>query len=377
MKLFEVYSRLPLEIVKAKDCYLWDENGKKYLDFYGGHAVISIGHSHAHYQESLSKQLSSIGFYSNSVQNPLQEKLAELLGRVSGYPDYELFLCNSGAEANENAFKLASFFTGKKKFIAFHGAFHGRTSAAVAATDDPSIVAPVNESENFIFCELNNPLMFSQIVQQHKESLAGVIIEGIQGIGGVHLPNSSMLETIETLAKKHGFLTILDEVQSGYARSGRFFAHQHSTLRPDLITIAKGMGNGFPVGGVLISPRIPSQKKMLGTTFGGNYLACAASIAVLEVIEKEGLAKNAADLGDYLLEELGEIPQIEQVRGRGLMVGIDFPGPVSVIAHQLRVEHGILVGSASDPRTMRLLPPLTINKKAVDDFLHALKQILS
>ncbi len=376
MKLFEVYSRFPLEIIKAKDCLLWDQNGKQYLDFYGGHAVISIGHGHAHYQELITKQLSLIGFYSNSVQNPLQERLAELLGKVSGYTDYELFLCNSGAEANENAFKIASFFTGKKKFIAFKGAFHGRTSAAVAATDDFSIVAPVNESENFIFCEFNNPTMFSKLVEQYKDSLAGVIIEGIQGIGGIHFPSSAILETLAALSEKHGFLTILDEVQSGYARSGRFFAHQYSAIEPDLITIAKGMGNGFPVGGVLIHPRIPSKKKMLGTTFGGNYLACAASIAVLEVIEKENLAKNAEVLGSYLLEELGKIPQIKQARGKGLMIGIDFEGPASEIAQKLRVEHGILVGSASNPHTMRLLPPLTISKEQVDQLLYALKQIL-
>ncbi len=377
MQLLDVYPLLPINIVKARGCTLWDETGQAWLDAYGGHAVISVGHTHPHYVARLRDQLDRIGFYSNAVINRPQEQLAELLGEISGYPDYRLFLCNSGAEANENALKLASFATGKKKFITFRSAFHGRTSAAVAATDDPSIIAPVNETDHFIFCPFNDVAAFDALFTAHADELAGVIVEGIQGIGGVQVPSQAFMQLIETRCKAHGAIFIADEIQSGYGRTGRFFAHQHDGVRPDIITTAKGMGNGFPIGGVLVAPSIPARHKMLGTTFGGNHLACAAGIAVLEIIRDEQLMQAAADHGAWLLDELNRLPQVTAVRGRGLMIGIDFPFPAARVAKVLREQHHILVGSANDPKTMRLLPPLSIRRDELVQLVEALRHTLT
>ena len=377
MKLFDVYPLLPITIVKAENCKLWDENGIEYLDFYGGHAVISVGHTHPDYVKKIKEQLDHIGFYSNAVINKVQQELAEKLGKLSGYEDYDLFLCNSGAEANENALKVASFLTGKKKFITFSHSFHGRTSAAVAATDDPSIIAPVNETENFIFCEFNNTEEFEKIFNENKNELAGVLIEGIQGIGGINIPAEKFIKTIEKSCKENGIYFICDEIQSGYGRSGKFFAHQYFGVKPDIITVAKGMGNGFPIGGVLFSPEIPAKHKMLGTTFGGNHLGCAAAIAVLDIIDNENLIGKSFENGNYLTEKLKQIPGIREIRGKGLMIAIDFDFPAKEISKILREEYKILVGSASRPETMRLLPPLTISKEEIDRFAEALQSALA
>lgn len=372
MKLFDVYPLFNITPAKAQGSWLWDDKGEKYLDLYGGHAVISIGHSHPHYVQALSDQLHKIAFYSNSIQNPLQEKLAEKLGQLSGYPEYQLFLCNSGAEANENALKLASFVTGRKKVIAFKRAFHGRTSGAVAATDNPRIVAPFNAGHAIEFVPLNDEKSFSQAL---TNDVAAVIIEGIQGVGGIQLPDDSFLQFLDKKCRANNTLLILDEIQSGYGRTGKFFAHQYAGIRPSLITIAKGMGNGFPVGGVLIQGDIKPWSGMLGTTFGGNYLASAASLAVLEVIENEGLLDNAAAMGSYLQEALGHIPKTEKVRGRGLMIGFDLPDDKSKVRSDLLFNHHIFTGEAK-PNTIRLLPPLTLNKSEIDIFLAALKETL-
>ncbi len=376
MKLYDVYPLLPVTIVKGKNCKIWDENGVEYLDFYGGHAVISVGHSHSYYTTIIQQQVEKLGFYSNSVINPLQIELAEKLGKESGYEAYQLFLCNSGAEANENAFKVASFLTGKKKFITFTHSFHGRTSAAVAATDDISIIAPVNQTENFIFCEFNNSEGFEIEFNKSKNDLAGVILEGIQGIGGINIPDEKFIKTIEKLCKENGVYFICDEIQSGYGRSGKFFAHQYFNVKPDIITVAKGMGNGFPIGGVLISPDIPAKSKMLGTTFGGNHLACAAAIAVLDIIKDENLVEKSFDNGQYLIQKLKEIPSLVDVRGKGLMIAIDFEFPAKDVSKILREEFKILVGSASNPKTMRLLPPLIITKQEIDYFVESLEKSL-
>ncbi|MCP2038146.1 aspartate aminotransferase family protein [Chryseobacterium sp. HSC-36S06] len=377
MKLFDVYPLMPVNIVKAENCKLWDENGTEYLDFYGGHAVISVGHTHPHYVEKIKNQLDQIGFYSNSVINKLQEELAEKLGKISGYEDYSLFLCNSGAEANENALKIASFTSGKKKFITFRNSFHGRTSAVVAATDDPSIVAPVNETDNFIFCEWNNVERFKKLFFENLPDLAGVILEGIQGIGGIQIPTQELMDKISELCCENNVFFISDEIQSGYARSGKFFAHQHFGVKPDIITTAKGMANGFPIGGVLFSPKIPAKHKMLGTTFGGNHLACAAAIAVLEIIEKENLIQESFEKGEYLIQKLKEISQIKEIRGKGLLIGIDFEIPASQVSKKLREEFKIFVGSATNPLTMRLLPPLTISYPEMDYLISSLKSVLN
>src|SRR5687767_6372568 len=320
MKLFDVYPLFNITPVKAEGSWLWDEKGEKYLDLYGGHAVISIGHSHPHYVKSLTEQLNKIAFYSNSVQNKLQEKFAEKLGQISGYPSYQLFLCNSGAEANENALKLASFITGRKKVIAFKKSFHGRTSGAVAATDNPKIVSPFNAGHDIVFVPLNDEQAFTAVLDN---SIAAVIIEGIQGVGGIQLPDDSFLQFIQKKCEKNGTLLILDEIQSGYGRTGKFFAHQYADIKPHLITMAKGMGNGFPIGGVLIQGDIKPWSGMLGTTFGGNYLATVASLAVLEVIEKENLIANAALVGAYIMAELVGVEKVQRLRGRGLMIGFD------------------------------------------------------
>ncbi|MDE5491940.1 aspartate aminotransferase family protein [Elizabethkingia meningoseptica] len=375
MNLFDVYSLFDLTPVKAEASYLWDDKGEKYLDLYGGHAVISVGHSHPHYVKTISEQLQNIGFYSNSVHIPIQDQVAKLLGKLSGYDNYQLFLCNSGAEANENAIKLASFHNGKKKVISFSKAFHGRTSAAVAATDDASIVAPVNETENILFVEFNNEEALEKAFAENE--ISSVIIEGIQGVGGVLIPTDSFLQKIEKLCKAHNALFILDEIQSGYGRTGKFFAHQFSGVKPDIITTAKGMGNGFPVAGVLISPDIKPKKGMLGTTFGGNYLACAASLAVLEILEKENLIQNAQKMGDYLVEQIKDLPKIKEIRSVGLMVGIELEMPCAEVRNNLLLKHKMLTGNASNKNTLRVLPSLTVSKVEIDQFVNALKTELN
>jgi len=373
MELFDVYALLNITPVQAEGCYLWDDQGKKYLDLYGGHAVISIGHSHPHYIEKISKQLQQIGFYSNSVQIPQQKELADKLGKLSGLDHYQLFFCNSGAEANENAIKLASFATGRKKIISFSKAFHGRTSGAVALTDNPAITAPFNETLNAVHLSWNN---LEQVEQQlKKEEIAAVMIEGIQGVGGIRVPAPGFLEGLEKLCKQYGTLLILDEVQSGYGRSGKFFAFQYTNIAPDIITTAKGMGNGFPVGGVMISPSLKPRIGMLGTTFGGNYLACAAGIAVLEIIEQERLVENAERTGSYLLEKLASFSQIKEVRGKGLMIGIEFEEPVKEIRKRLLEEEAVFTGF-SGTNVIRLLPPLTLSFQQADDFLTKFEKVL-
>lgn len=373
MNLFDVYSVSDIEIVKALGSDLWDKNGKHYLDLYGGHAVISIGHTHPHYVSSLTEQLHKIGFYSNSIVIDQQKQLATKLGLLSGYTHYQLFLCNSGAEANENAFKLASFHNGRKKIIAFNKAFHGRTSLAVASTDNPAIVAPVNENNNTTFLPLNDSNAFDQAV---NDEVCCVIIEGIQGVAGIQIPEPAFLQHVAQKCKTLGIVLILDEVQSGYGRTGKFFAHQHAGIQPDIITVAKGMGNGFPIAGVLIAPHIQPKKEMLGTTFGGNYLACAAGLAVLEVIEKENLMENAQKMGEYLMEQLQNIPNIKEIRGMGLMVAIELYEPCAAVRKRLLDEFGIFTGTASNKNTLRILPSLAVTKKELDELLQALKIIL-
>jgi acetylornithine/N-succinyldiaminopimelate aminotransferase len=373
MKLFDVYPLFNITPAKAQGSWLWDDKGEKYLDLYGGHAVISIGHSHPHYVKALSEQLSKIGFYSNSVQNPLQVKFAEKLGEVSGYPDYQLFLCNSGAEANENALKVASFITGRKKIIAFKKAFHGRTSGAVAATDNPKIVAPFNAGHEVIFLPMNDEVALSAALDK---DVAAVIIEGIQGVGGIQVPDDSFLKFIEKKCADNGALLILDEIQCGYGRTGKFFAHQYAGIKPHLITMAKGMGNGFPIGGVLIHPDIKPWSGMLGTTFGGNYLAAIAGLAVLEVIVNENLMKNAFDIGCYWIKELKALQNVQEVRGRGLIIGIDLLESHKQVRSNLLHNHHIFTGEAK-PNVIRLLPSLAMTKDEADIFLTAFKQELA
>jgi acetylornithine/N-succinyldiaminopimelate aminotransferase len=368
MKLFDVYPLFPIEPVKAHGSWLYDKDGNKYLDLYGGHAVISIGQGHPHYVKALKDQLDKISFYSNSIKNSLQEKLAEKLGRLSGYPDYQLFLCNSGAEANENALKLASFVTGRKKIIAFRKSFHGRTSGAVAATDNPKIVSSFNAGHEVVFLPLNDEPAF---VRAMDDKVAAVIIEGIQGVGGIRVPDNLFLQLISRKCRESKALLILDEVQSGYGRTGKFFAHQFSGIQADLITLAKGMGNGFPVGGVLIHPDIKPWSGMLGTTFGGNYLACAASFAVLEVIEQENLMNNAAELGRHWMEQIKMFPSVLEVRGRGLMIGFDLPESLNGLRNELVFKHRIFTGEAK-PNTLRLLPSLALKKEEADLLLEVL-----
>ncbi|TAJ13242.1 aminotransferase class III-fold pyridoxal phosphate-dependent enzyme [Marinilabiliaceae bacterium JC017] len=373
MKLFDVYSLFDVTPVKAKDCYVWDDKGNKYLDLYGGHAVISIGHSHPHYIASLSEQLQRIGFYSNSVKNPLQEELATKLGQLSEMDDYSLFLCNSGAEANENALKLASFHTGRKKVVAFEKAFHGRTSAAVAATDNPKIVSPLNTGHDVVFLPMNDTRKVSEVLAGND--VAAVIIEGIQGIGGIHIPEPGFLRDLAFLCQKHNTVLILDEIQSGYGRSGMFFAFQHAGIHPDIVTMAKGMGNGFPVGGLLIHPDIKASKGMLGTTFGGNYLACAASIAVLDVINDENLIANTRATGEYLLNNLKKSIKTAQVRGIGLMIGVEFSENIALLRKHLLEKKYIFTG-VSGINTVRLLPPLTLTKAHADVFMQAVQELV-
>lgn len=368
MKLFDVYPLFDITPVKAEGSYVWDDKGTKYLDLYGGHAVISIGHSHPKYVAALTEQLNNIGFYSNSVKIPQQEVLANKLAELSGYPNYSLFMCNSGAEANENALKLASFQNGRKQIVAVGKAFHGRTSLAVASTDDPSIVAPVNETDNISFIEINN---IEQIHTAITDQTCAVIIEGIQGVGGVNIPTTAYLQALRAKCDQTGAVLILDEIQSGYGRSGKFFAHQHSGVKADLITMAKGMGNGFPVAGVLISPEFTPKYGMLGTTFGGNYLACAAAIAVLDVIKEEQLIENAQTMGDYLVSKLSDIPSIKEIRYQGLMVGIELDFACADVRKRLLANHQMFTGAASNKNVLRILPSLAVSRTEIDAFIEA------
>lgn len=372
MKTFDVYPLLNVEPVKASGCWLWDKEGNKYLDLYGGHAVISIGHTHPHYVKKIEEQLEKIGFYSNSVKIPIQDELAQKLGELSGYNDYNLFLCNSGAEANENALKLASFHNGRKKIIAFTKAFHGRTSLAVAATDNKSIVAPVNETDNIVFLPFNDETALENAM---NDTVCAIIIEGMQGVGGIQIPTDAFLQKAKVLCEKHNAVLILDEVQSGYGRSGKFFSHQFSGVKPDIITTAKGMGNGFPIGGVLIGPKFAQKHHMLGTTFGGNHLACAAAIAVLDVIKNEKLMMNAKAIGDYMTAVLKKITGVKEVRGRGLMIGVELEFPYDQVRNELIFTHRIFTGTAGK-NIIRLLPPLTLTKEEAEIFLHAFAAVM-
>ncbi len=368
---FDVYSIWDIEPVKAKGCSVWDTNGIKYLDLYGGHAVISIGHTHPHYVQLLKDQIDKIVFYSNSVINRLQDELSDKLGKLSGYDDYSLFLCNSGAEANENALKLASFKTGKKKVIAFNDAFHGRTSGAIAITDNPAIQAPFNMGHEVVFVPLNDILAVEEAMK--AADVAAVIIEPIQGIAGVFPADIEFLQQLQTLCKKHGVILIADEIQSGYGRSGKFFAHQYANIKPDIISIAKGMGNGFPIGGILISPKFEAKEGLLGTTFGGNHLACAAAIAVLDVMKDEDLVNNAAEMGTYLQDQLKGCIGIKSIRGKGLMVGVELEPEFAGLRNKLLFENHIFTGGAKN-NVMRLLPPLSISKEEIYTFIQAFKK---
>jgi acetylornithine/N-succinyldiaminopimelate aminotransferase len=373
MELFNVYSLFPINIVKGLGQRVWDDKGQEYLDLYGGHAVISIGHSHPKYVEALSRQAATLGFYSNSVINRLQEQVAERMGIISGYGDYSLFMVNSGAEANENAFKLASFHTGRSRILSLKKAFHGRTSLAVEATDNPKIIAPVNDSGHVTYLPWND--LEAARNELSKNDVAALIIEGIQGVGGIRVPSDEYMRGLREACTAHGTVLILDEIQSGYGRSGRFFAHQYSGIRPDLITVAKGIANGFPCGALLISPMFEPVLGQLGTTFGGNHLACAAALAVMDVIEQEKLVENAASVGSYLLEQLSSIPGPAEVRGRGLMIGIEFDEPVKEIRQRLLFEKHIFTGVSSN-NVIRLLPPLCITGQDADRFLESYSQVL-
>ena len=376
MKLFDVYPLIDVTPAKAEGSYFWDENGTEYLDLYGGHAVISIGHSHPTYVKYITEQLNNIGFYSNYVKIPIQNQVAEQLTKLSGYDDYTLFLCNSGAEANENAIKLASFHTGKKKIIYFSGAFHGRTAAAVACTDNPKIVAPVNQSENFVKLPFNDLEALENEFKTNPD-IAGVIVEGIQGVGGVQIPTTEFLHKIQQLCNENNAVFIADEIQSGFGRSGKFFAHQNAGVTPDIISMAKGMGNGFPVAGILISPKFKASYGLLGTTFGGNFLACAATKAVLDVIEEENLLQNAQEVGDYLVSLLQNQKNIKEIRYQGLMIGIDLAFSCNEVRTRLVKEFKMLTGNASTPNTLRVLPALNVKKEDVKKFADALIQILN
>ncbi len=375
MTLFDVYTLYDIEPVQGSGSWVYTADGTRYLDLYGGHAVISIGHAHPEYVEAVASQAGRLGFYSNSVKNSLQTKLAERLGNISGYPDFSLFLCNSGAEANENAFKLASFATGRRKILAFSKAFHGRTMGAVAATDNPSIRAPFNTTDNVDFCPLNDLSSVRKALA--SEEYAAVIIEGIQGVAGIHQPSAEFLQGLRKACSETGTMLILDEIQSGYGRTGRFFAHQYADIRPDIITCAKGIANGFPCAAVLISPDIEAKKGMLGTTFGGNHLACAAALAVLDVMEKEDLIRNAEAVGEYLIKSLREIPGVKDVRGKGLMIGFEvegFDGPE--LRRRLLFDYHIFTGGAGK-KTVRLLPALSLDRTQADLFLKAIRSLIN
>ncbi len=373
MKLFDVYPLFNIEIVKGKGCHVWDKEGNEYLDLYGGHAVISVGHSHPTYVKAISEQVSKLGFYSNSVINSLQQTLADKLGKASGYDEYSLFLINSGAEANENALKLASFHNGKKRVLAFQHSFHGRTSAAVRVTDNPKIIAPVNEGLDVSYLPLNDKAAVE--AELKKGDVSSVIIEGIQGVGGIQVPTDDFLQELRSLCTKYQAVLIIDEIQSGYGRSGKFFAHQYAGIRPDMITVAKGIANGFPMGAVLISPIFKPIYGMLGTTFGGNHLACAAAIAVLDIMHDEGLVANAEKVGSYLLEELHKFPGIKEIRGRGLMIGIEFEEPIKEIRSKLLFEQKVFTGVAGT-NTIRLLPPLCLSMEEATEFISRFRKVL-
>ena len=372
MNLFDVYPLNNIEIVKASGSSVWDAEGTEYLDLYGGHAVISIGHTHPHYVQRLTDQLNKVGFYSNSVLIPLQNELAAKLGEVSGKTDYHLFLCNSGAEANENALKLASFYNGRKKVIAFKGAFHGRTSLAVSATDNPKIIAPVNETDNIIFLPLNDEAALTQAFDQYGSEIAAVIIEGIQGVGGIKEASIPFLQLIRSLCDQNNAVYIADSVQCGYGRTGLFYSHDYAGVEADVYTMAKGMGNGFPVAGISIAPKFKPWHGMLGTTFGGNHLACVAGLAVLEIMEQDNLMKNAEEVGNYLIKALKEIPEIKEVRGRGLMIGIELPDTLPNVKKDLLFKHKIFTGEAK-PNVIRLLPALNLTIAHADQFLNEFK----
>ncbi|NAY92084.1 aminotransferase class III-fold pyridoxal phosphate-dependent enzyme [Muricauda sp. JGD-17] len=374
MKLFDVYPLYDVTPVSAKGIEVWDDKGQKFLDFYGGHAVISIGHSHPHYVKRIKNQLDKMGFYSNSIQNPLQQKLAEKLGQMSGCGDYALFMCNSGAEANENALKMASFHTGTSKVIAFNNSFHGRTSAAVAATDNPSIQAHINKQQKVTFLSLNDFETFEKTIT--SGGYCAVIIEAIQGVGGLDEPTTEFYQFIAKKCKENNVVLIADEVQSGYGRTGKFFAFQHHGVQPDIISIAKGMGNGFPVGGILIHESFKPSYGLLGTTFGGNHLACAASLAVLEVLENEGLLENAAKMGDYFKQKAAKIPKIRKIKGKGLMLGIEYDFEVAELRKQMIYNHHMFTGSAKNKKLLRFLPALNITKEQIDEFFEALQKAL-
>lgn len=376
MKLFDVYPINDINIVKASGSYVWDDKGNEYLDMYGGHAVISIGHTHPHWVQKIEKQLEQIAFYSNSIKIPIQQKLADKLGEVSGKNNYQLFLCNSGAEANENALKLASFFNGRKKIISFSKAFHGRTSLAVAVTDNPSIVAPVNETENVIFLPFNDEDALKDYFEKEGDEICAIIIEGIQGVGGINVATESFLQLIRKLCDEYNSVFIADAVQCGYGRTGKFYSHDYAGVDADIYTMAKGMGNGFPVAGISIAPHIQSKHFLLGTTFGGNHLACAAALAVLEVIEKENLMSNAKKMGDYLFAAIEKIPELKNLRGKGLMIGFDVPAELKDLRKNLLMKHHIFTGEAK-PNVIRLLPSLALSKDDADKFLLALREEIS
>ncbi len=374
MKLFDVYPLYDVTPIKGEGVYVWDEKGTQYLDLYGGHGVISIGHAHPHYVESVNKQLASLGFYSNAVKNPLQEQLAQKLGKLSGCTDYQLFLCNSGAEANENALKLASFTTGRSKVIAFKNSFHGRTSAAVAVTDNQKIQAPINNNLEVSFLELNDAESLKN--ELSKGDVCAVIIEGIQGVGGLDEASTEFFKTLQSECRVNGTLLILDEIQSGFGRTGDFFAFQKHGITPDIITMAKGMGNGFPIGGVLIHNMHAPWHGMLGTTFGGNHLACVASAAVLDAIEEEGLLQHAAEVSQHFIKEAKTLPQLKKIKGRGLMLGLEFDFEVGDLRKQLIYEHHMFTGGSNNKNLLRILPPLSVTKEQINQFFNALKQCL-
>jgi acetylornithine aminotransferase len=376
MSLFDVYPLNDITIIKGEGSYVWDNKETKYLDLYGGHAVISIGHSHRHYVSRLKEQLDNIGFYSNSIIIPQQRELADRLINISGKNKYQLFLCNSGAEANENALKLASFHTGRRQVVAFSKAFHGRTSLAVAATDNASIVAPVNETGNVTFLPFNDVAALVEHFTNHGNEIAAVITEGIQGVGGIHVASDEFLQNIRSLCDQYGAVFIADSVQDGYGRTGKFFAHDHAGVNADIYSMAKGMGNGFPIGGILIAPHIRPKHGMLGTTFGGNHLACAAALAVLDVIDNERLMAHAGKMGDYIMDELRRIPQLQNVRGRGLMIGFDVPAEMKDLKSKLLWEQHIFTGEAK-PNVIRLLPALNLQQKEADMFITATKAVIA
>ncbi|WP_277013953.1 aspartate aminotransferase family protein [Flavobacterium lindanitolerans] len=374
MSLFNVYPIYNITPIKALGAKVWDDKNQEYLDFYGGHGVISVGHSHPNYVKAIQSQIEKIGFYSNSIQNPLQEAFAKKLGEMSAYPDYSVFLCNSGAEANENALKLASFHNKKSKVITFHKSFHGRTSAAVAVTDNPSIVAPINANHPVLFLPLNDIELVKKAVSENE--ISAIIIEGIQGVGGLDEGTPKFFQELEELCNANDIILIVDEIQSGYGRSGQFFAHQHHGIKPDIVTMAKGMGNGFPIGGLLISPKFKASFGLLGTTFGGNHLACASALAVLEIIEEEAVLENVKKQSDYFIKAVSQIPQVKKIKGKGLMLGLEFDFDVAELRKKLVYEQFIFTGNASQKNLLRILPPLLITKTEIDKFVAGLKNAL-